>query len=142
MTYLDKQISLSWFHTAPIWMQTTELVPHLLHSLSEGPRFPFLLVSAFHSSLHQCHYPPPPNPPPAFKLLCLLSLRLSCHFHRTQSKVEITIIQTPHRCLSQERADKNQLPCLNMPPAGGVGGGQRGISIADVHVMFILTSTC
>lgn len=119
---------------------------HLLLSFSEGPRFSFLLVSAFHSSLHQCHYLPPPSTHQTRHLLlnyCLLSLRLSCHFHRTQPKVVSTIIQMPHRCLARKSRQKpiaiSGSGAPNMPPAGL---SQRGISISDVHMMFILTSTC
>lgn len=145
MTYLDKQISLSCFHTTPIGMQTRKLVPLPICCIPflKGPDFLFFSsLPSTPPSISVTTCPHPPNPPPAFKLLCLLSLRLTCHFHRTQSKVESTIIQTPHRCLSQESADKNQLPYLAAAPRirrlpGWVKGEyQCHGCIHDVHSYF------
>lgn len=126
MTYLDKQSSLSCSHTLRYGYtpQSSSPCPSAAFSffkspfLFSSPPSPPTRVSSV--SVITCFPPPPPpTPPPAFKLvlllLLLLSLRLSCHFHRTWSKVESRIIQMRQRCRSQERAQKKQ--SLYLPAA-------------------------
>lgn len=121
MTYLDKQSSLSCSHTLRYGYtpQSSSPCPSAAFSFFKSPFFfssppsPPTRVSSV--SVTTCFPPPPPTPPPAFKLvlLLLLSLRLSCHFHRTWSKVESRIIQMRQHL--QERAQKKQ--SLYLPAA-------------------------
>lgn len=58
-------------------------------------------------------------PQPAFKLVCLPHLRLSCYFHRRQSEVECMLIQIWDHCPSLEIVDRKQLEHRNRVDMSG-----------------------